>query len=115
MSRSYSPPTPAPGWAVYQAQGLAVGDWRAQVTFDDPNPPPSGTDCVSDHTTSDASHPRRAPESPAQSSRWHQSRRTRGVPLKRGHFDLTGHDFRDPVRGWRSGRITAIGRGLDAA
>src|SRR5690242_11666359 len=49
MSRSYSPPTPAPGWAAYQAQGLAIGDWRAQVTFDDPNPLPSGTDCVNDH------------------------------------------------------------------
>ena len=36
-------------WAAYQAQGLAIGDWRAQVTFDDPNPLRSGTDRVNDH------------------------------------------------------------------
>jgi len=49
MSRSYSPPNSRPGWAAYQAQGLTIGSWRAQVTFDDPNPLPSGTDFVNDH------------------------------------------------------------------
>ena len=34
---------------MYQAQGLAIAAWRPQVTFDDPNPLPSGTDCVNDH------------------------------------------------------------------
>src|ERR1700722_5722330 len=37
---------PALRWAAHQARGLAVGDWRAQATFDDPNPLPSGASCV---------------------------------------------------------------------
>jgi hypothetical protein len=34
--------------AGYESEGLALGGWRAQVTFDDPRPLPSGPDCFRD-------------------------------------------------------------------
>lgn len=33
---------------AYETEGLALGGWRAQVTFDDPRPLPPGPDCFND-------------------------------------------------------------------
>lgn len=35
--------------AAYDAEGLALGGQRAQVTLNDPRPLPSGRDCFGDH------------------------------------------------------------------
>lgn len=34
--------------AEYEDDGMALGGWRAQVTFDDPHPLPSGPNCFDD-------------------------------------------------------------------
>src|SRR5690348_7024303 len=38
-----------PGLGRVPSPRPTIGSWRAQVTFDDPNPMPSGTDFVNDH------------------------------------------------------------------
>lgn len=35
--------------AAYEPEGLTLGGQRAQVTFNDPDPLPSGPDCFGDH------------------------------------------------------------------
>src|SRR5438067_10077893 len=97
MSQSRSPPDPALGRTAHQAQSLAVGDWRAQVTSDGPNPLPSGAGRVNDRDV--------------LATRW----RVEGATALRSGYAISGgwQRYAPATRGSSSGHVSALPPGED--